>query len=278
MTATHERFDELAAAYALDALAGRDADEFQAHLAGGCPECERTLGEYREALAHVAADLREEPPPDVKVRVLRHVARDRVARRRIGPTLGWAASVALAASIAAWVTNAHVGRHYEERLAAMAGEAAALRAQIAEQAKTLVSLRDELTAQERTLTLVRAESAAQARTLALLHDPATRVVALGGLPPAPDAQARLVWNPSAGGLLLASGLPPAPADKVYELWAIAGGTPQPAGLFTVDPEGKGTLQVAALEGVAVEVFAVTLEPAGGVPAPTGPMVLASKAA
>ena len=74
-------------------------------------------------------------------------------------------------------------------------------------------------------------------------------------------------------------LPPPPAGKVYELWAIAGGKPLPAGLFTVDAEGKGSLAVAPLAGVAtVEVFAVTLEPAEGVQSPTGAMYLASKKA
>ncbi len=45
----------------------------------------------------------------------------------------------------------------------------------------------------------------------------------------------------------------------------------------MDAEGKGRLAVAPLAGVAtVDVFAVTLEPAGGVPSPTGAMYLASK--
>jgi anti-sigma-K factor RskA len=50
-------------------------------------------------------------------------------------------------------------------------------------------------------------------------------------------------------------------------------------VFTVNPGGTGSLRVPALPGVSrVDVFAVTLEPAGGVPAPTGAMYLAGKAA
>jgi len=38
----------------------------------------------------------------------------------------------------------------------------------------------------------------------------------------------------------------------------------------------GGLRVEPLpEGTSVDLFAVTIEPAGGVPAPTGPIVLAS---
>ena len=52
-----------------------------------------------------------------------------------------------------------------------------------------------------------------------------------------------------------------------------------AGLFGVDAQGKGRLAVAPLPGGAsVDVFAVTLEPAGGVQSPTGAMYLASKKA
>ena len=116
--------------------------------------------------------------------------------------------------------------------------------------------------------------------LAILRDPATQVVTLNGLAPSPEARARMLWNEKEGGLLVAAGLPPAPTGKAYQLWAIAGqGAPVPAGVFTVNPGGTGSLRVPALPGVSrVDVFAVTLEPAGGVPAPTGPMYLAGKAA
>jgi hypothetical protein len=127
--------------------------------------------------------------------------------------------------------------------------------------------------------MVRAESAAQARMLALLQDPSIHVVSLDGLPAAPQARGRLLWKPDGGGVLITTGLPPTPPDKTYELWAIVGGKPLPAGVFTVDAEGRATAQVPVLEGATpVDLFAVTLEPAGGVPAPTGPMVLASKQA
>ena len=126
---------------------------------------------------------------------------------------------------------------------------------------------------------MKAQAAEQERTLALLGDPETRLVSLAGLAPRPQAQGRIIWNARAGGLLVAADLPPPPAGKVYELWAIAGGQPLPAGLFTVDAEGKASLTVAPLAGVAtVDVFAVTLEPAGGVQSPTGAMYLASKKA
>src|SRR5262249_50871602 len=108
----------------------------------------------------------------------------------------------------------------------------------------------------------------------LLRDPATRVIALQGSGSGAGAWARLVWNEAGGGFLLTANLPATPADKTYELWTIAGGKPPPAGASAVDASGRATRSVAAPRA-PVDVFAVTLEPAGGVPAPTGPIVLAS---
>jgi anti-sigma-K factor RskA len=120
------------------------------------------------------------------------------------------------------------------------------------------------------------EKERQQSLLALLRDPATRAVMLSGLKPAPDAKATVLWHTTAGGILVAQGLPPAPEGKAYELWVTAGkGAPQPAGIFTVDAKGVGSLRVAPIQG-AVDTFAVTLEPSPGVAAPTGAIYLAGR--
>jgi anti-sigma-K factor RskA len=268
---THQAFEELAAVYAVGALDGQDLTVFQAHLAEGCAECERVLAEYGDALPAAAGELREAPPPRVKQALMARVrgidsraeveARVR-ARSRSWAALRWAASVAVAAGLIAFVISGVVSSRYEARLGQMAREAAALRERLDQMAREAAALGEQM--------------AEQRQILALLSDPATRVVALSGLAPSPQAQARMIWHDHAGGVLVAAGLPRAPADKTYELWAIAAGKPIPAGLFTVDAEGKGTVQVKPLAGTPkVDVFAVTLEPAGGVPAPTGQMYLAS---
>ena len=283
MSEVHETFDDAAAGWALGALEPDDAARFEAHLREGCAQCERTLEEYRDVLVAVAGDLSEAPPPRVRDAVLEGAgARSAGApalravppgQRRTGrlPTmLVSATGMALAAGLAAIVTAGAMKARYEPRVEQLAREADGLRAQLAEQLETVSALRQRLSEQEHTLTMVRAQADEQGRQLALLTDPETRIVELAGLPPSPHAQGRMIWNPRAGGLLVALNLPPAPAGKTYELWAIAEGKPRPAGLFNVDAQGKGTLAVPASAGVpAVDVFAVTLEPEGGSPAPTG---------
>ena len=154
---------------------------------------------------------------------------------------------AVGAGIAALVVALAVTRGYEQRLQALDGEAA----------------------------LLRAELERQQAFVGMLRDPATRGVALAGAGPSPGARGRVMWHPTAGGFLLVAGLPPAPAGTAYQLWALAGRQPpMSAGVFTVDPRGAGSLRLSPLPAATVvDGFVVTLEVAGGAPAPSGPAYL-----
>lgn len=143
---------------------------------------------------------------------------------------------------------------------------------------TLTALDGELTERAREVTSLQQEIARQQELLKTLISADTQVVALEGLKPSPAARGRVWWHQEAGGFFVASGLPAAPAGKTYQLWAIARGTPLSAGVFDVDPKGSAALRVKPRPDVEkVEVFAVTLEPAGGLRKPSGPLYLAGKA-
>jgi hypothetical protein len=258
---THEIFDELAAVYAVGALDGEDLVRFEDHLAEGCEQCALMLLDSREALARVAlADPATVPPPGVKEALLSRVAAPSPARRPPARAswVPWAAATAAAAVIAAMLTGGMVASRYEARLGQMARETAAVRERLQ---------RDEAA--------LRAETALYRGAVELLRDPATRVVELRGAGPSPAASARLVWNDAAGGHLFVANLPQPPAGKAYELWTLGGPAPRPAGVFRVDASGRAIHRVEPAPGPAPR-FAVTLEPEAGVPAPTGPIVLASR--
>lgn len=264
----HDTYTTLAAGYALGALDGEDRVVFESHLAEGCRECAGALRDAEETLTVLAREAPPViPPASVKQSLLARVAAEqarrapavpvakRVARPRWFP---WV-SGAVAASLAAFFTWMFVAAGYEAEIGRVSREASALRERLREQEATL-----------------RTELASANRVVELLRDPGTRVLALRGAGPAAEAAGRLVWHATAGGHLYVTSLPPLPPDKTYELWTISGATPRPAGLFTVDAKGVGGLRVDPVpEGRPVDVFAVTIEPAGGVPAPTGPIVLAS---
>ena len=259
MSTRHEPFDTLAELHALAALDGEELRRFEAHLAAGCTRCETALRETEETLARAAMGGPPVAPPDaLRATLVRRVA----ASRRPAPLRWqrWAVGTAAAALAAAALSGVYVSARYEARLGEMAREQARLKEALA-----------------RSETVLREQAAFYRGAVELLHDPATRVVDLRGQAAAPTAVARMVWHDASGGLLFAANVSPAPAGKTYELWTIAGAAPRAAGVFAPDAFGRATLAVPATPpGTPVTVFAVTLEPEGGVDAPTGPMILASK--
>lgn len=260
---TRDEIAELATGYALGALDAEDHARFQALLASGDAEATAALHDFEGAVNGLAAEPTETPSPAVKAALMARIdaqgrSREAVVRTLMAVKLDrprrstWTLvlSGAMAAAIAVIAVGLIVSAAYDRRLTQLAQEAAALKQ----------------------------ETDRQQSLVALLRDPATQAVALSGLEPARGAKAKILWHATAGGLLVAQGLPPAPEGKAYELWATAGkGAPSPAGVFTVDAKGAGSLRVAPIQAAgAVDTFMVTLEPAGGVPAPTGATYLAGK--
>ena len=256
---SHEPYESQAAVYALGALDGEERSQFEAHLAGGCAECAQVVREHAELLAEVARDTPPMiPPAHVKTELMRRVAGSGSVRASQRTRLWrWAAVSAAAVIGVAAFTAGFVASRYEARIGAMARETTRIRAELQRQE---AELRDRL--------------AASQGVIDLLRDPATQVVTLRGSGSTAETSARLVWNEAKGGYLLVANAPATPADKVYELWTITAGKPTPAGVFTVDASGRAIHPVPPTRA-PVDVFAVTVEPGGGVPAPTGPIVLAS---
>jgi hypothetical protein len=125
---------------------------------------------------------------------------------------------------------------------------------------------DEAAKAQEALQTLTAEGAMQVS----LHLPAVKA-------PLPEAHAAYIA--SKGSLVLvASHLHPLAAGKTYELWllpATPGQQPVPAGTFKPDVKGYASVILPSLpKGVPAKGFGVTIEPEGGSPAPTPPIVLA----
>jgi len=112
---------------------------------------------------------------------------------------------------------------------------------------------------------------------AVLFAPDTLRVDLAGEGPAPGSAARAFMSRHSGLVFAANQLPALPADKVYQLWVVPqGANPVPisAGLLAPDASGHASLFFEMPASVPLAAaLAVTVEPAGGVPAPTGARVL-----
>jgi len=152
---------------------------------------------------------------------------------------------------------------------------ATLQAELAKREATLEAEQRAREHVERVVATLQGELGERDAALRLLSAPQVNLVRLAGLSPSPRANAHLLWNPAAqAGVLLTSGLPQVPRDRVYELWAFVGKEPVPAGIFHVDEAGHGFLRLPPLpRAKRYDRFAVTLEPAGGVSKPSGPVHL-----
>jgi anti-sigma-K factor RskA len=304
-SSTHSpRFDELLPAYALGALDGDELRELAAHLAAGCPACEgelRRLAAEMEDLAAAAAELPEslaaEAPEilgGVKRRLLAELPRQprlqQLAELAPAPVPAppaaylsppafatpsvrssrssrsvrrWLplAAAAVLALVAAWglVRQARMGAEIER----LRGE----RRQLAARAEGL----------ERRAAQAEAESLRLARTISILAAPGVQSVSLAGMGTSHAAAGRTYVDVAdRQAVFYASGLPALGPDKTYQLWYLDDQDhPTSAGVFEVDAHGKAALVVdQSLPVERIQAWAVTVEPRGGRPQPTGPMALA----
>jgi anti-sigma factor RsiW len=103
--------------------------------------------------------------------------------------------------------------------------------------------------------------------LAVLEDPHARTF------PSQGGKADLVVTPGGDAALVVRTLAPAPKGKDYEIWVYDNGVPKRAGLF--EEPGVALLTRPVEAG---QMVAVTLEPDGGLDAPSGaPLFTASSA-
>ncbi len=270
-----ERLLELLPAYALGVLDGEDRDYVRSHLPNDA-DAQTQLHAFEEVVGRLGLlTAPVEPSAALRAKVLRAAAPSapsappvaRTARTTLAPvargrTFTWLAlAAALVCAVGLVVMRLQRDQARREAAAALA------RAETAE-----AQMRETLAELEMT----RVHLARELALRGLLGRPDTRLVSLGGLPAAPKARARVAFDPTTReSMLLASGLDRAPEGKAYQVWVIGTGAPVPAGLFQVDADGRALFRLPEVAEVAkVKTFAVTIEPAAGVPAPTGAMVLA----
>lgn len=110
------------------------------------------------------------------------------------------------------------------------------------------------------------------RAIAILSAVDVHSASLASVAPAGAARGHVYVSASRGLFFTAEALPPLPVGRTYQLWTIVAGQPVSHGIF--EPQGDGRAQVLAQAPPgAVQAIAVTVEPDGGVPAPTGDKVL-----
>jgi hypothetical protein len=123
---------------------------------------------------------------------------------------------------------------------------------------------------DRALADARRATADAQSAMAVLVAPDLARIDLAGQSVAPNARARALWSRSSGMVFTASNLPAVPEGRVYQVWVVTASAPISAGLLMTDPSGRTMAFFNTPPDIPAPVaVAVTLEPAGGVPAPTG---------
>ena len=230
----HDDYKELIPAHALSALDAADERALNEHLAQ-CAECRRDLAEWEATAASLALSAKPmEPSPQVRERILTQIKSPKVLPFTKPQRNLWRSFGSIAAVILF--------------------------------AALIVSV-IVLWQQNRTL---RNEN----QFYKILTSPGSRVAELSGTNEAANATAKLAYDQAGRAFLITNGLPSAPAGKEYQLWYIVDNKPLPGKTFAPDNNGQGMLTDQVPQAARKSaVFAITLEPAGGVSSPTGAIYL-----
>jgi hypothetical protein len=269
----HAELTELALLAPLGALLPEEQRRVAQHAAEGCPRCDAALRESHGALDVLAlAAPGLSPSPRARESLLASLEavplREQPARQAPPPQRRRAASrfAAVAAGLALALSAAslfEVLRQGRETRHALELADARVEQRLGAEEQQRAALAQRVGAFEQQIETRVASSVS---------------LALAGEATFGAAHARVVMD-AAGQqvLLLASRIPPLPEGRTYQLWVIVGGSPKSLGIFAPDREGRVIyVQSEPLDLPTGVQAAVSIEPSGGVPQPTGPIVLVSR--
>ena len=243
-----EELLEKASLFAAGALPEQERREYVRHLEqDDCAVCRNEARELQTAANFLSMHIPlETPSPRVKERLMERV-RSSVAvkpRRWLEWTAGLTAGAATAALVFVLNDNAQLRRLTES----LSSRVAQLETQLS----------------------------GQRARLAALSSPSVRVVNLAGQGENAGASGRVFWDQAKRRwFFYAQNLPSVASDKSYQLWFVpVTGNPVSATVFNTDANGGAEIEIDVPANVTeIKAAAVTTEPAGGLPQPSGAFAL-----
>ena len=262
---THDEAWAELGAYALDSLTPDERAAIDAHLES-CASCREELRAMSVAAAGMGTSVPLRPmdrdrSASVKRRLLARAEADKsgvtpirsaAIPARPSRLAWWVAAAASIAFIVAVLQRGAVGRERDD-----------LRTALAAESLRVAALQDTLAVRERTLLAMAGSD--------------VRVVELVANNRRPNA--RMFWALATNTWTMFAHDLPAPASgRTYQLWLITrDGQRISAGTFAPDPSGNAVVSAQyPLDRNALQAIAVTDEPAGGVPQPTGDIVISGQ--
>ncbi len=268
--ANKEKFEELCAGYVLNALEPEEREEFEMLLQNASEEERELYQEMRSAANQIAFSVEgNQAPGVVRERILAQVqpeedghsekpenemsSSDADTNNFDRGTFAIAASFALllvTLSLVFYSFNLSTEISNQEKV-------------IEEQQARISELQNDVQQKE--------------ELLSILESREVDLVMMSGMEVNPNGYGKVIWDSESNrALLQVSNLPAVPSDKDYQLWIIKNNKPVSAGVFAVNDPGKDSffkIEEMAAGEQAADAFAITMEPKGGMPQPTGDMYL-----
>jgi len=265
-----EKFEELCAGYVLNALEPEEREEFEVLLQNASEEEREIYQEMRSAANQIAFSVEgNQAPGVVRERILAQVqpeenelsekaenemsSSDEDTNNFDRGTFAIAASFALllvTLSLVFYSFNLSTEISNQEKV-------------IEEQQARISELQNDVQQKE--------------ELLSILESREVDLVMMSGMEVNPNGYGKVIWDSESNrALLQVSNLPAVPSDKDYQLWIIKNNKPVSAGVFAVNDPGKDSffkIEEMAAGEQAADAFAITMEPKGGMPQPTGDMYL-----
>lgn len=270
-TQSHEWYQELLGAYALDALLPQERDALEAHLAT-CAECREELDGLRVGVKAFALTTEErDPSPELRTRVWEAIWSEPnfnrgdtvVAQQPAQPVVATPPISLTEARTARESTRLPLWSKLAAVLAVLliGGLLAwnvSLRGNESDLEATVVALEDQATT---------VAQAGEAQTVGQLNAQSPDVASAGEVQYLPERQVMLIELHD---------LPPLPEGQVYQLWLIVGDQVNPSNVFNANPnpDEPTTVSVVA-DPTQLDALAITSEPGpiGSISATTDPILV-----
>ena len=259
------RIEELLPFYVLDALTDEERELVESYLAEH-PEAREQMSDLHSAASALPYGISPvEPPRHVKKTLMARVTADAEARARSR------AQRRPSYPLLRGMRGENILRTFTLGIATLAIVwVIILNTKISQLQNEIATLNNTLAAQSDSLEQI-IENLPKAPPSNVI------TVSLKGTDIQPRAHGQLIADPEEqSAVLVISGLPKLEANRTYQVWLISGGTPVSAGLLAIDESGQGVVIVTSDESIgSFKTLAISVEPEGGSPQPTGEIVVAS---
>jgi anti-sigma-K factor RskA len=274
---TWDEVKEIAPLYVIGALDEKTTSDVEASLYSATPEQQMVIASWRNVATLLPQALPLQTPPDyIKERLLNRIAEE-TQQTPIEIAIEESASGKAPEQAEGYVLPFVQPRRSESRparwlliaatalLAFSAGYLFKLDTDLAHKRDAIARERDDLSK----------ELARWRRQVDEIVSPRTRIIAMVG-DETPQANAKVLWDTKAQQwTVYIFDLPTPPSGKEYQLWYVTKDAKISAAVFSTDSQGKTVLNLTVPQEAltALAATAVTLEPRGGSPQPTGKFYL-----